>query len=1028
MRQHILATVVGLAIVAASSMAFGELKLGVKVEKRGDHMVLVNPVITELAEYKGAIVQPKPPMTVAAGFHPLSAPESVDDFEVLSTMRITRQLGPSSVLVRHYGTGTGEFDTYVSTKPSSFSDEVWTAIDLAPDWIRLELIANLSLLPTELQEELGALINDAEDPRYMDEIAFLIANITAVDLTNEKFRARYVSDQARAVYDAEPMLGYVSLVEYGEPGQGDYYTTTKYRYLKEGKELEYELPREYYYWWIVHTRLDGEELFDVRPDTGKFDEYAAGLGYKEYYLFPPEGTAPYMTHYVFKDPPVWEIEDGLKEIPFASLNDWGPSARGAFVDYAVGPSNLTFDSTGRPTTIEFKIRPKGVILATTLLVEKGYAEGKSDLLETMLRYGPGNAISQKKHKHVVLMDNNAPFGHEGVIEGVLEKFEVNYEVITSGDLAECDLTDVRKMIVPSDQPLAVYQAIADNRTKLEDWLKPQWSILEIHGAVSTPEQDWSGLVMPGDFTVEGVADQDDDLVEVEGQPPLAKLIANTKYLWDFEKYPGLSGDRLFDPDTFALDKIGWWSSQNVWDSVIDFSEKHPWLPIPERTIQANRVLYNHYGNCGENQDIITAASRSVLVPVANCGNGPEDHVWSEYFIEGDWHTYQMGWADAPTDIDTPGISSGKKWGGGKNNSFITQVRGDGALINRTDYYHYTGKLDLTVVDAVGEPIKGAIVVVFTESYYKGSDGTYPLTPAFWDYTDGDGKLTVELGANVEEPMSNCNDQEVEYRCNNYYVRVLTEFGGFPGGDNNVSLVVDMMEAIPDFHKKVQIQVPVQMPRREPAAVLETTDGNLDRALLVTVDTLKELACGYSLYAGTYCEPFGEGRLDLFLLDLPNVNKLMLTLEKEKTEAEGEVWEGPEPGPFDALAKVEGLVEGGQFVVNPPYFGDWYFVLVQQSQFRHHMLVDLKLQVLENTAPAVEPTVEMEADIITVTDEFSGANDTVTIPPDDAEHIVEESDGDDGCAAGSNPAPASTLLLLLILLVGLLPRVKRGEGR
>jgi len=1019
MIRHIL---VVLCLAGISTSVAAAPRLGVKTKRVGKNIVLVNPVVKKLVEYEGQVA-PKAPLEGPPHMvHPLTQPDSMEGYDLLSRERVTRQFGPSQILIRHYSSGTDTIEPISATTVSTFSDDLWDAVELAPDWLQIELMANLTLLPPELRDELGKLMTEAEDPRYLDEIAFLIANTSPDDLATEEFRPRYISDQAEYVYKVEPMLDYVTLKEYGEAGNGDYWTTTVYKYTKDGEEMEYELPREEYYWWVVHTRLDGEPLYDIRPDTGKFDEYPLGLTFKEYYMYTPDETAAYTTHYIFKNAPPKEKFKGLKEIPYESLNNWGPSQRGAFVDPVIGPSNLTFDSQGRPTTIEFKIRPKGVVLATTLLVEKGYAEGKSDLLQTMLRYGPGNVVQDPEQKHLVIMDNTAPFGHEGVIQGILDEFEVNYEVIGSDMLADADLSEVRKIIVPSDQPLELYQVVVDNTEKLKEWLKPEWRILELHCAVSSAEKDWSGLVIPGGFTVEGVADQDDDLVEVEGQPPLKKLIADTKYLWDFEKHPGLSGDRLFDPDTFALDKIGWWSSQNIWDSVIDWGEKHPWI-MPERSVQAVRVLYNHFGNCGENQDIITAASRSCLVPTSNTSNGCEDHVWSEYFIEGEWHTYQMGWADAPTDIDHPAISSGKKWGGGKNISFVTQTRGDGVLNNRTDYYHYTGKLNLTVVDGNGDPIKGAVVLIATETYYKQQDGTYPLTFAFWDVADEEGKVTLELGANIEDPMKNCLDQEVEYRCNNYYLKVLTWFGNYPAEDGEGAHVVDHMEAVKGFEKDTAIQVEGVMPSRKPTGIGEGPDGNPAKAIMVNVNLLQELACGISLYSGKFCEHVGEGIMDFYLLDQTNATRLMQQLEKEKVENEGEEWEGEDPEPFEAMAMAEGIAEGFQFMVHPPHYGDWYLVMVSQNDYMFEQVFDVTFDVLERTGPLPEPVVEETADDIII---IEPAEDTVEDLPGEPAQAdtgpgTEEpkNDDDGGCSLNSrSPAAFPAALLMMLFMVGL----------
>jgi hypothetical protein len=986
--SRIVCLIVGLSLLSPVALA-QKLPLGLDLEYKGHNLVLEQPNVVALPERAEKDRMPAPPLV-----QPLPEPTWQEGNVVVSD-RVTEQLKPGGYVVRKFDPAFMTFSPVLEETHDVLTDAAWAAVELAPEWLKVELTGKFARLPAQYQNDYAALMTNAEDPRFLDELAFLIANTTAGDLTHEYIRPRYLSDQVKFLYAADEILDYVEIVETGTPGEGDYWTTTVYTYTEEGVEKSYELPREYYYWWILHPRLDGEELYDIRPDTGKFAGYPLALTYKEFMLFNPETTANYMDHYVFRDPPPYEAkEKGLKYIPTEDLQNWGPSQQGAFVDLTIGPNHLTRDSQGRTTSMEFRIRHKGIILATTMPLEKAYADGKCDALETFLRHGPGNVPAQAAHKHLVVMEQ-APFGHEGLIEGVLDKFKVNHEVISAAELVEYDLTDVRKIIVPSDQPYDVYKALSDNREMLTAWAKSNWNILEIHGAVSTEEQDWSGLIMPGEFTAEGVFDQADDIVTVGGQPALKDVIANTTILWDKVKYPGLNGDRLYDPDTFALDKVTFWASQNIWDSIGDWAEKHPWF-MPERSVQAVRLTYNHYGNCGENQDIVTGGSRSVLIPASNTNNGPEDHVWSEFFLDGKWHTYQIGWSDGNADIDHPGISSGKKWGGGKNNSFVHQTRGDGKLINHTSTYHYTGFLTVHVEDASGAPVQGATILVATETYYK-QDGEYPLTLGFWDTTDASGTAVIECGANIHDDLeAACHDPEVENRCNNYYIRVITSAGNFPPGDNGVALAVSDVEAVDGFEKEITVTVEGTLPESRPGGILDAADLDAAHGLHLRVPTLKEMACGLSPYTGKYCDLFQDGTLDLYVLDQANYDAF----------AAGEA--------FEALAAFEGIGEGFDQRLQAPVNEAWYLVYAHQNQLDHEQLVDLEISLLGASDPVVADV--PDADIITPVQDLTGQADASV---DDAQDEVSDVLPDDkkrdkgGCNAnGSAPFGAALMLLLL----------------
>jgi hypothetical protein len=997
------------AIVLAASTAAARPDIGLTVKRVGKNLVVENPKIVGLG--KAVAAKPTLPGNGKTWHAPLMQPASIEGFEVTADHRITEQFVPGDFVVRHYGTGTGTFEPVEDDTFAALTDKAWEAVAMAPSWIRIEMISNLCNVPADLQDKLADLMLNAADPLWLDEIAFLIANTAPEDLMLPQFRPGYLVDQVRFMYLADPLLDYVTIKDVGTPGDGgDYWSTTVYTYTDEGKEKEWELPKEYYYWWILHSRLDGEELIDIDPATGKYAPYPGGVTFKDFYLFNPDSVEDYMLHYIFRKAPPYEKYKGMDVIPLQTLANWKPSSRGYFPEWKeISPMFLTFDGEGRVTTMEFKVRPKGILLATTLEVERAFADKKSDLLRNMLRYGAGNVVMRPDWKHVVIMEQ-PPFGKEGVIEGILDEWKVTYEIVDSTWLATADLADVRKIIVPSDQPLAVYQSVSDNRDKLTQWMSEQWRILEIHGAVSDPENDWSGLVMPGGFTGADVAGDGDDTVEVEGQPPMMKYLANTKTIWDLKQYPGLSGDRPCDPDTFALDKIGWWSSQNVFDSAVDFGEKHNWILSPERSSYSVRVLYNHYGNCGENEDVFTSASRTALIAAANSANGPEDHVWTEYYFLDTWHTYQMGWADAPTDIDTPGISSGKKWGGGKNNSFITSARGDGALLNRTDYYTYTGNLTVKVVDANGDPIKGAEVLVATETFYK-QDGEYPLTIGFWDITGEDGSVVIQAGANIEEDLAQCKNPEVELRCNNYYLKIITAAGNFPPEQGTVALAVEDIEAVKDFEKEVTVTIEGVPSIRRPTGTQDFEGGNPDRVLRFRVDMLEEMRCGFGLWAGKFCDYGKPGVLDFYLLDQANFVNFM----------SGE--------PFKALAGQQDFGPDFEFLVNAPQFGDWYFVVVNNDRFQFEQVLDAHLEALSGKgAVADEPVAVEEAD-----QDVTPAPEDVTLEPDAPQPAADSEGEDTGSGSGGSSsggcslaprAAAPVSLLILLLLFGLFRRTGR----
>ncbi|MBM4395374.1 MAG: hypothetical protein FJ087_06750 [Deltaproteobacteria bacterium] len=980
--------------------------IGLEVERAGNRFVIRD--VRLLAHPPRAPASEAPPPadpTPAVGADP-----DLSGLDPVASDRIAVQVPVGQAVVTRWDAATGALEVIPPDGRHALGAAALEAVAAAPAWIRDDLASNLSLLAPPVQDAIAAAVTGVADPAWLDEVAFLAAGTPAEDLSAEGFRPASLADQARLAYAADPLLDFVRIVERSDPVTGEAWTTAAYRSRagEGGLEEEWELPRSDWYWWVIHPRLDGEPLADVDPSTGKAAAYPDGLGFREYFLDPPhpvDSVRSYTRHYVFRKPPNYEAAPGLKDVPYGSVPGWGPSQVGALEWPDKGPLEITRDSKGRPTTIEFKRRPKGIVLATTLRVEAAYAEGRSNLLENMLRYGAGNVILPKSAKTCVVMVR-PPYGHAGVVEGVLDAFGAKYEVVGPEWLAAGDLSEAAKIVVPSDQPLDLYLAVSDNRARIEEWLGgPAWRVLEFHGAAS-PDGDWSGLPMPGGFTGAGVADEPDDVVEVEGQPPLARVLPGTALYWDGVKRACLSGDRPLAPSMFAIDKVGWWASQNLFDSVVDWGEKHYWIPAPERTSWAQRLLYNHFGNCGEEQDMVTSTAKTMLIPAANTSDSCEDHVWTEFLHRDSWHPIGLGWSDGDACIDDAGIASGKKHGGGKNVSFVVKDRGDGARINRTDLYENTGTLKVTVTDADDRPVAAATVLFVTESFYA-EGGKFPLTIAHWDVTGDDGSVTVHPGANGVDPISDCADpvKNLELRCNSYSIRVLTPFGTFPAAKGEVWLAVPATEAGPGFSKAVTVKVEGRAAVRLPDPVANQSPPDATRAVTIDLDAATRMSCGRSLTAERWCESAGPGDADVMVLDQAGYEAF----------AAGKA--------FEAIRAATGAGPGSRVAAHPPASGDVWVAVVNRSPSARELLLDLRVgRLAAPPAPALDPGPEAVPDSAgepapeeapepgpDAATEDTGAQDAAGPAVDPGATAGGDSSG--GCGAGA-PAAGGPIVLLL----------------
>ncbi len=133
------------------------------------------------------------------------------------------------------------------------------AIAKSPSWIRPKLSNVLLNLSPEKQTIWAGVINSAEDP-YIDEIAFCVANSSIQYLNSSFAYPQLFVENAAKIYQISTELPYVQIINYGsstsDPG---YYSTTSYQKYNEDNQLvNIEVPRDIYYWYIVHPKLTDE--------------------------------------------------------------------------------------------------------------------------------------------------------------------------------------------------------------------------------------------------------------------------------------------------------------------------------------------------------------------------------------------------------------------------------------------------------------------------------------------------------------------------------------------------------------------------------------------------------------------------------------------------------------------------------------------------------------------------------------------------------------------------------------------------
>ena len=628
----------------------------------------------------------------------------------------------------------------------SLTADALAAVEAAPAWLRERLEVRLGMVDAEKQDVLAALILEAPEQRLVDEIAFTIANSTEVDLLHESFDPTLFTENAEAVYDFAEWLPYAEIVELGDPASGDWQSTVRYSLTDaSGGAYTSDLDPLDYYWWVVHPRIDYEADVRVDPLTGQPAAAPDGVHWRRYLMESSLQAFDYRDHYMLRFP------EDLRGV------DLELTASAYLGDPSIYPIKLYTDLAGHGLLYEIDIA-SGTIVASTLDLAWGWAHDGAGLLGNVVSYGNTNVSLHFMHETALIADE-IPWLDNPYLTAALSTNEP--VVLTSAELADADLTAYDKIIVAADQGLAFYEAIADLATPLEDFARDHGVLqLDLHTTA-----DLTGLVFPGGVTVHGPAPTS---VVYEGQPLLADHIGGAELLWDGVDVDGDTGERPPPEGSNAFDTVGWWATQNMYDNVSERGQVAGGASI-ERSWYPQRIVHNHYGNCGELGDLLAGSGRASLMAVRVIGS-VEDHCWDEVLIGDQWIPWQVDWSDGATRINNPLVGSDEDLGGGKTLSGINSLRGDGLSFSSIELYSDFVTLEVTVTDREGTPLDGASLVVATEAFYDASS----FSLAGVAYTGPDGVATITMG-----------DQR------NYYIWVGSEAdGGLESdGDGDMSTTI-----------------------------------------------------------------------------------------------------------------------------------------------------------------------------------------------------------------------------------------------
>lgn len=133
------------------------------------------------------------------------------------------------------------------------------AIARMPLWLQGDLRLALSQIDDGQQDNVADAIASVDDPALLDEVGFALAHISPEVLDGSNFHPQLVVENAELIYEVDPLLDYVELIEDGQPGvDADWSTTVRYQVETDGVVSTMDLDPELYYWYIVHPRIEDE--------------------------------------------------------------------------------------------------------------------------------------------------------------------------------------------------------------------------------------------------------------------------------------------------------------------------------------------------------------------------------------------------------------------------------------------------------------------------------------------------------------------------------------------------------------------------------------------------------------------------------------------------------------------------------------------------------------------------------------------------------------------------------------------------
>ncbi len=174
----------------------------------------------------------------------------VIDSTPISAYDTVQEIQPGEEIILRWNEDSQRFSTVSQVSTTTISSDVLEVVTKAPRWLQDELLYQFEHI-SDPMPYICLLQNVSK--QFTDEIAFSIAFSPIGKISSPEV----LFDNAFWLYEIDKDLDYVDIIDQ-DSGDGSYYSTIEYNILRNGSSERYRLPKEFYYWYIVHPRLLSE--------------------------------------------------------------------------------------------------------------------------------------------------------------------------------------------------------------------------------------------------------------------------------------------------------------------------------------------------------------------------------------------------------------------------------------------------------------------------------------------------------------------------------------------------------------------------------------------------------------------------------------------------------------------------------------------------------------------------------------------------------------------------------------------------